>query len=99
MKKKLYITRTVKLVCLFLALTLTFGILQSYVLCRIDANSIRLEGYYQEEKDSLDVVLLGASEVYTGFSSGLAYDKYGFTSYPFASESITAHTKAAADCH
>lgn len=90
MKKKLYITRTVKLVCLFLALTLTFGILQSYVLCRIDANSIRLEGYYQEEKDSLDVVLLGASEVYTGFSSGLAYDKYGFTSYPFASESITA---------
>ena len=38
----------------------------------------------------LDVVFLGASEVYTGIAAGRAYDKYGFTSYPFASESITA---------
>lgn len=90
MNKKLYITRTIKLVCFFLALILTLGVLQNYVLCRIDQNSIRLEGYYQEEENSLDVVLLGASEVYTGFSSGMAYDTFGFTSYPFASESITA---------
>ena len=90
MKKKLYISRSVKLVSLFLVLILTLGILQNYVLCRIDQNSIRLEGYYQEEQDTLDVVLLGASEVYTSFASGLAYDKFGFTSYPFASESMTA---------
>ena len=88
--KKLYATRTVKLCCFFLAVLLTVGILQDFVLRRLDQNSIRLQGFYLEDQDTLDVVFLGASEVYTGIAAGRAYDKYGFTSYPFASESITA---------
>lgn len=90
MKKKLYITRTVKLICFFLALALTLGFLQTYVLRNLDQNSIRYDGFYQEEKDSLDVVLVGASEVYTGYSAGLAYEKYGYTSYPLAAAAINA---------
>ena len=90
MKKKLYLTRTAKLSCFFLAIILTVGFLQDFYLRNLDQNTIHLDGYYYEKEDSLDVVLLGASEVYTGFSSGMAYDKYGFTSYPYATESITA---------
>ena len=89
-KKKLYATRTVKLGCFFLALILSIGILQGYLLRRLDHNSIRLDGFYLEEKGSLDVVFLGASEMYTGISAGYAYEKYGFTSFPYATESITA---------
>ena len=89
-KRKLYATRAAKLSCFMLALVLTLGVLQDFLLRRLDQNGLRLQGFYMEDKDSLDVVFLGASEVYSGFSSGLAYEKFGFTSYPYASQSITA---------
>ncbi len=89
MKKKKYLVRTVKLVCFFLALVLSCLVLQHYVLRNMDHNSLRIDGFYQEDKDTLDVVLVGASDIYTSFIPGRAYDKYGFTSYLLASESIT----------
>lgn len=50
----------------------------------VDHNTLRIEGFYQEEKNTLDVVFIGASDVFTGYSAGLAYGEYGFTSYPYA---------------
>ena len=47
-----------------------------------------IRGFYLEPQDSLDVVMLGASELYTGFSSPLAWQQYGFTSYPLAVSSM-----------
>ncbi|MBR5930682.1 MAG: hypothetical protein IKZ95_01510 [Lachnospiraceae bacterium] len=38
-------------------------------------------GFYLEEENSLDVVLIGPSPVYTGFYSPLAYEQEEFTSY------------------
>lgn len=89
MKKKLYITRTVKVTCFILALILSLAVLQTYFLRRLDHNSIRLNGYYHEQEGNIDVPMLGASEIYTGFPAGYIYGKYGFTTYPFATESIT----------
>lgn len=89
MKKKLYITRTVKISCFILALILSLSLLQTYFLRRLDHNSIRLNGYYHEQEGNIDVALLGASEIYTGFPAGHIYDKFGFTTYPFATESMT----------
>lgn len=54
---------------------------------RVDSTTLRIEGFYQEEKDSLDVVMVGASELYCGFSPGLAYGEYGFSSYLYALDS------------
>ncbi len=51
-----------------------------------DDNSFRTKNFYREEKNSLDVVFLGASEIPSGFFPGLAYQEFGFTSYPFASD-------------
>ncbi len=87
MKKKLYITRTIKLIAFALALLSVTYLLQAYVLKRNDNNTLRMDGFYLEDKNSLDVVLIGASDVYAGFASPLAYDKYGFTSYPYATQS------------
>ena len=90
MKKKSYFTRTVKISSLILAVLLSLLFLQNYGLRRLDHNSLRLNGYYHEQPQSVDVVLLGASEIYTAFSSCRAYERFGFTSYPYATESITA---------
>ena len=90
MKFQQYVTRTVKTSCFFLTVMVSCLFLQQYVLRNVDPNSLRIEGFYQEQRDSLDVVFIGASDIYTSFMPGRAYEKYGFTSYLLASESITS---------
>ena len=90
MKFQQYVTRTVKVACFLLTIMFTCLVLQQYFLRNTDNNSLRIEGYYQEEPDSLDVVFIGASDIYTSFMPGRAYEQFGFTSYLLASESITS---------
>ena len=90
MKKKLYITRAIKIFALIMAVLVCSMMLQHYFLLHYDANKMRLDGFYIEEKDSLDVVLVGASDCYADFIPGLAYEKYGITSYSYATASCTA---------
>lgn len=90
-KNKIYIKRTLRIVSLLLAITLSIAFLQEYILCRYDNNKIRVDGFYMEEKDSLDVVFIGASEIYAGFSPVYAYEKYGYTSYPLATSSMSSN--------
>ena len=51
-------------------------------------------GFGKEPEDSIDVILIGASEMYTSFYAPLAYEKYGFTSYPLAVSTMTARLRA-----
>ncbi len=80
---KKYVKRTISIICLIIASVLFISLCQEYVFYHLDNNSVRIDGFYNEEKNSIDVVLFGTSEVYAGYSAGLAYDKYGFTSYPY----------------
>ncbi len=88
MKNKV-IKRLLKIGSLLLALILCVIFLQEFVLCHGDHNRERIKGFYLEPKDSVDVVFIGASEVYSGFSAPYAYSRYGFTSYPLATQSNT----------
>ncbi|HCA04978.1 MAG TPA: hypothetical protein DEO32_03660 [Ruminococcaceae bacterium] len=90
MKFQDHIKRTVKVALFLLTVMVSCLVLQHYFLRNTDHNSLRIEGFYQEERDSLDVVFIGASDIYTSFMPGRAYEQYGFTSYNFASESITS---------
>ena len=90
MKFQQYVTRTVKTAIFLLVVMVSCLVLQQYVLRNTDHNSLRVEGYYQEPLDSLDVVFIGASDIYTSFMPGRAYEQHGFTSYLLASESITS---------
>lgn len=83
--------RTVKVALFLLTLMVSCLTLQQYFLRNVDHNSLRVEGFYQEERDSLDVVFIGASDIYTSFMPGRSFEKYGFTSYLLASESITSN--------
>ena len=77
-----YIKRIISILLLFFII---FGVL-SYTQVRFDHNNIRIEGFYREEKNSIDVVFIGASEVYSDYYPVYAYEKYGYTSYNYAIE-------------
>ena len=86
MRAKTVIKQTVKLLSLVLAVGVSAFALQEFVLCNADHNRERIKGYELEQKDSLDVVYMGASEVYSDLAPGYAYQKYGYTSYLYASQ-------------
>lgn len=48
----------------------------------LDAEEMR--GLYQEEENSIDLLLLGSCNIYSSFSPVIAYEQYGITSYVFA---------------
>ena len=74
--------RAVKILSLAIALILFYGFSQMYFWRCNSHNELRLYGFRQEKEDSLDVVLLGASDIYA-YSAPLAYSRQGFTSYPY----------------
>lgn len=84
MKKNIF--RIIKVSCLLIAVAVSLGVLQEFALCHADHNRQRIKGFYDEDKKSLDVVFLGASEVYSDFAPGCAYEHSGITSYLFATQ-------------
>lgn len=78
------IKRILKVLSLVLAVALFVSFTQEYFFRVNKRDDIRMQGFRMEEKDSLDVVLLGSSEIYSGFASAYAYELEGFTSYPYA---------------
>ena len=72
-----------KVLAMLLAILLLVGQGQHYLFRNVDRASLRVDGFRLEEPDSLDVLFLGASEIYYGFSSVDAYARCGFTSYPY----------------
>ena len=86
---KKYIIRAVKLLSLILALCVTVGLLQEYVLCHADHNRQRVKGFYLEDEGTLDIVYMGASEVYSDIAPGYAYKHSGVTGYLYATQANT----------
>lgn len=73
--------RFLKIATLLVAILVVAWLAQHYVMARLDVHQRRIEGFYMEEKDSLDMMILGASETYNGYIPAKAWDEYGITSY------------------
>lgn len=69
---------------LFIAIILFIYITQIFFFRYLNSDQRRIESFYMEKEDSLDVVFLGASELFADFSCVQAYRDYGFTSFPYA---------------
>lgn len=82
MKKSL--KRIITAICILTVLVLLATLGNEYLFLRESHSKMRLDGFYLEDRDSIDVVVIGASDVYSGYSAGYAYEKYGFTSYPYS---------------
>ena len=50
-----------------------------------DLDAELMRGFYQEEENSIDVLMLGSCNIYSSYSPIIAYDKSGITSYVYAS--------------
>lgn len=82
--KKPYLIRILKLAALLIPIAAMVLLSQYFLFYHADYNTERIENFYYEEENSLDVVFIGASEIYSGFSPGYAYENHGFTSYLYA---------------
>ena len=80
--KDVFLSRAVKALSLLLAVVLVVSALQTGPLHHWDGDVQRITGFRMEKDHSLDVVFLGASDFYSGFSAPYAYERYGFTGYP-----------------
>lgn len=76
--------RIIKILSLVLAVVLFISASQHYVFNIDRPDILRIEGFRKEKNNSLDVILLGSSEIYADFSSAYAYGQFGFTSYPYS---------------
>lgn len=71
----------IKFICFLLVLTAVFSI-ANYAFCVTDtSDTLHIRGFFKEKENTLDVLLIGSSELYTGFNSPLAWQEYGYTSY------------------
>jgi len=82
-----YKRRIIGIVTLAAVLFAALFLLNKYVLKINDSVARRLNGFYLEEENSLDVIILGASEISRGFSPPEAYSRNGFTSYIYSIDS------------
>lgn len=82
--KKLYLSRLIKLIALVIPVILFVVFTQHFLFFYNDSSTTRVRHFYLEAEESLDVVFLGASELFNGYSPGYAYDRYGYTSYMYA---------------
>ncbi len=88
--KKIYFTRFIKLLVLFVSVFLVCTA-ADIVLIKADGyDERRISDFYYEDKNSMDVVLLGASEAFADFIPPYAYELGGFTSYCYAVSSNSA---------
>ena len=87
----LYLKRILKglLVLATIVCVLTLAWQYVYYPDNYDAN--RVSGFYQEPEKSLDVVLIGASDIGRAYCAGLAYRDYGIRSYPFVINGDDVH--------
>lgn len=79
-----YVSRMLKFIALVVPLVCFIMFAQEHLFYYEDDNTRRIEQFYEEEENSLDVILMGASEVSNDFSPGYAYENYGYTSYMYA---------------
>ena len=84
MKNTVALRRGLKILSALLAVVVVVQLLQVFVFRSRGRDAIRADGFVMQPENSLDVVLVGASEIFTGFASCRAYEQYGFTSYPYS---------------
>lgn len=78
--------RIIKIIALLLPLVLFWVAAENFLFYHSERNTDRFRRFYNEEPNSIDVVFLGASEVFVGFAPGYAYDQFGFTSYLYVTD-------------
>ena len=78
--------RILKITAFMIVAMLLFMLVSRMLLCTAISTEMHIRGFYKEPENSLDVGVIGCSEVYADYSSPLVYDECGITSYGLAYE-------------
>ena len=74
----------VRVIAFLLIVALVYGALTRLLTVNNATEQQYIRSFYLEPKNSLDVMILGASETFTDYCAPLAWQHAGFTSYPLA---------------
>ncbi len=87
MRKEGLISFIARSICFFVAFCLLFVIVQELLRdkwCEGEYDpTVKVKGFYAEEKGNIDVVFFGSSQVYADIAPAVIYRDYGITSYDF----------------
>ncbi len=73
--------RVIKSICFIAIFAILFSGLTCFFKVADGVSLINIKGIQKEKANSLDVALIGASEVYSGYAPTVAWKEYGYTSY------------------
>ena len=73
--------RILKLSALALVMALIWQLCTFLLTRNFVTSELHVRGFYREPKNTLDVAVIGCSELYADYSPPIAYDESGFTSY------------------
>jgi len=76
--------RAAAVILLIAALLFSVWFMQTFMCIPFSCDEIRIINFHKEPENSIDVLLIGSSATYSDFSSAYAYEKYGYTSFPYA---------------
>lgn len=79
--KTVYLKRAFKLAAVGIAMVVLYFFFADLLKFNNSNSEMHVRNFYREPENSIDVGLIGASEMYADYSAPLAYQKYGFTSY------------------
>lgn len=83
MKDKVVLTRIIRCIAFMLIAALLLSIVTMIYLPKwsYDNEVGQVSGFYQEDKNTIDVIGLGSCNMYSSFSPVIMYEKFGITGY------------------
>jgi hypothetical protein len=79
-----YTLRLFSTVILIAAVVVSVELMQHFLCIPSSYDDNRVLMLHKEPANSIDVLFIGSSSTYADYSAAYAYEKYGFTSYPYA---------------
>ena len=76
--------RTAAVVLMIAAILFSVWFMQKFMCIPFSSDEIRIINFHKEPENSIDVLLVGSSASFSDFSSVYAYDRFGYTSFPYA---------------
>ncbi len=89
--KSIYIKRTLKITALLIVMALLYLLTEQVLIRTSTGSEAHIKNFYREPENSLDVAMIGCSEMYADYSPPIAYRNFGFTSYNLAVEGVPGH--------
>lgn len=88
-KKKKYRIRAAAIAAMTALVLLSVTLMQHFLCIPSDFDEDRVIMMHKQPANTIDVLLLGSSATHADFASAYAYEKYGFTSYPYSLDGAT----------